>query len=56
MRGCEFYKSSSLFKEGVGEFRIRSNALCPSLLKRDDADAIKRSPSLFKEGVGEFNK
>jgi len=47
-------KFPSLFKEGVGEFQIRSNALSPSLSKRDDADAIKRSPSLFKEGVGEF--
>jgi len=54
MRGCEFYKSPSLFKEGVGEFKVRSNSLSPSLLKRDDADAS--SLSLFKEGVGEFNK
>jgi len=46
-------KSPSLFKEGQGEFQIRFNALCPSLSKRDDADAIKRSPSLFK-GQGEF--
>jgi len=40
MRGCEFYKFPSLFKEGVGELKIRSNALSPSLSKRDDADAI----------------
>jgi hypothetical protein len=43
-------KFPSLFKEGQGEFQIRFNALCPSLSKRDDTDAIKRSPSLFKEG------
>ena len=50
-------KFPSLFKEGgvpersLGrEFKIRFNALCPSLSKRDDTDAIKRSPSLFKEG------
>ena len=42
-------KFPSLFK-GQGEFKVRFNALCPSLSKRDDTDAIKRSPSLFKEG------
>jgi len=51
------FSSPFLFKEGgvpersLGRgFQIRFNALCPSLSKRDDTDAIKRSPSLFKEG------
>jgi hypothetical protein len=54
MRGEDKPRPPSLFKEGQGEFQIRSNALCPSLSKRDDGDAIKRSPSLSKEGQGEF--
>ena len=52
------FSSPFLFKEGgvpersLGRgVKIRFNALSPSLLKRDDADAIKRSP-LFIQGGG----